>query len=50
MVYDYQYKEGIIDMPAKLSIMANKIHSIPNSTNAGIINQFFNYMKNRGAS
>jgi hypothetical protein len=30
MVYNYQYKENIVDMPAKLSTTVNKIQLIPN--------------------
>ena len=37
-------------MPAKLSTTVNKIQLIPNSTNAGIISEFYRYMTNNGAS
>jgi hypothetical protein len=37
-------------MPAKLSTTINKIQLVPNSTNAGIISDFYSYMKNNGSS
>jgi hypothetical protein len=32
-------------MPAKLTTTINKIHTVPNPTNAEIIDQFNHYMK-----
>jgi hypothetical protein len=32
-------------MPAKLTTTINKIHTVPNPTNAEIIDQFYHYMK-----
>jgi hypothetical protein len=32
-------------MPAKLTTTIDKIHTVPNPTNAEIINQFYHYMK-----
>jgi integrase/recombinase XerD len=37
-------------MPSKLSTLVSKISAIPNSTNAGIIDEFYQYMKESGAS
>ncbi len=37
-------------MPSKLSTLVSKIPAIPNSTNAEIIHEFYQYMKENGAS
>ncbi len=37
-------------MPVRLSTTVNKIASLPNSTNAALISEFYQYMKNNGAS
>src|ERR671916_296351 len=37
-------------MPVRLSTTVNKITSLPNSTNAALISEFYQYMKNNGAS
>jgi hypothetical protein len=37
-------------MPVKLSTTINKISSICNSTNAALIKDFYEFMKNNGAS
>ena len=37
-------------MPIKLSTLVSKISAIPNSTNAKIIDEFYQYMKESGAS
>ena len=37
-------------MPVKLSTTIRKITSIPNSTNAALLSEFHQYMKNNGAS
>jgi integrase/recombinase XerD len=37
-------------MPAKLTTTINKIQTIPNSTNAEIIDQFYHYMKGNDVS
>ena len=37
-------------MPVRLSTTVNKITSLPNSTNAALISEFYQYMKGNGAS
>ena len=37
-------------MPTKLSTLVSKISAIPNSMNAQIIDEFYQYMKENGAS
>jgi hypothetical protein len=37
-------------MPVRLSITVSKITSLPNSTNAALMTEFYHYMKNNGAS
>jgi integrase/recombinase XerD len=37
-------------MPVRLSTTVNKIASLPNSTNAALMTEFYHYMKNNGAS
>src|SRR5215212_4263542 len=37
-------------MPVRLSTTVSKISSLPNSTNAALITEFYQYMKNNGAS
>jgi hypothetical protein len=37
-------------MPVRLSTTVSKITSLPNSTNAVLINEFYHHMKNNGAS
>ena len=37
-------------MPAKLTTTINKIKSVPNPTNAAIIDQFYYYMKGNDVS
>jgi hypothetical protein len=37
-------------MPAKLTTTINKIKTVPNPTNAEIINQFYHYMKGSDVS
>ena len=37
-------------MPVRLSITVSKIASLPNTTNAALISEFYQYMKNNGAS
>jgi hypothetical protein len=37
-------------MPVRLSTTVSKIASLPNTTNAALISEFYQYMKNNGAS
>jgi integrase/recombinase XerD len=37
-------------MPVRLSTTVSKIASLPNSTNAALITEFYQYMKSNGAS
>ena len=37
-------------MPVRLSTTVSKIASLPNATNAALMNEFYYYMKNNGAS
>ena len=37
-------------MPVRLSTTVSKIASLPNATNAALISEFYQYMKNNGAS
>ena len=37
-------------MPVRLSTTVNKIASLPNSTNSALMNEFYQYMSNNGAS
>jgi integrase/recombinase XerD len=37
-------------MPVRLSTTVSKIASLPNSTNAALMTEFYQYMKNNGAS
>ena len=37
-------------MPQKLTTTVNKITTIPNSVNAAIIGEFYQYMRSTGAS
>jgi hypothetical protein len=37
-------------MPLKLTTTISKIATVPNPTNAAIINEFYQYMKSNGAS
>ena len=37
-------------MPVRLSTTVNKIALLPNTTNAALISEFYQYMKNNGAS
>jgi integrase/recombinase XerD len=37
-------------MPVRLSTTVKKIASLPNSTNAVLMTEFYQYMKNNGAS
>src|SRR5215207_4544707 len=37
-------------MPVRLSTTVSKISSLPNSTNASLLTEFYDYMKNNGAS
>jgi hypothetical protein len=36
-------------MPVRLSTTVSKIASLPNSTNAALMSEFYQYMKNNGA-
>jgi integrase/recombinase XerD len=40
----------MIQMPVRLSTTVTKIASLPNSTNAALISEFYQYMNNNGAS
>ena len=40
----------MIQMPVRLSTTVSKIASLPNSTNAALMTEFYQYMKNNGAS
>src|SRR5215217_4427322 len=44
------YRKRLSKMVAKLSTTINKIQSLPNFSNAKIINEFLMYMKNNGSS
>jgi hypothetical protein len=35
-------------MPAKLTIIINRIKTVPNSTNAEIIDRFYHYIEKQG--
>jgi integrase/recombinase XerD len=37
-------------MPVRLSTTVLKINSLPNSTNASLLTEFYQYMKNNGSS
>src|SRR5215218_8139684 len=37
-------------MPVRLSTTVSKISSLPNSTNASLLTEFYQYMKNNGSS
>jgi hypothetical protein len=37
-------------MPSKLSTLVSKISAVPNHNNAKIIDEFYHYMKENGAS
>ena len=37
-------------MPVRLSTTVSKIASLPNATNAALISEFYQFMKNNGAS
>ena len=49
MIYN-RHLEDMMQMPVRLSTTVSKIVSLPNSTNAVLMSEFYQFMKNNGAS
>lgn len=48
--YVFETRRSFILMPAKLTATIKNIMSIPNSTNADLVNEFYEFMKSNGSS
>jgi hypothetical protein len=48
--YVFETRGSFILMPAKLTATIKNIMSIPSSTNADLVNEFYEFMKSNGSS